>query len=178
MIWNVEECESTANAGQLRSSSAVPENFVALTKSYGPPDNQPKDWPTRSSWARVLNDINFSLDDGHNRFRSGLQWREVFEKQVADEEGASSDGQPQLPLFSYPLGDAKIPWTVWLSEEALWSRYNTLSHIARLDGEAKEKVLRVFKDAMKGDDVERNEGGEVAVHGNTYLAWTTRMWAE
>jgi hypothetical protein len=28
-----------------------------------------------------------------------------------------------------------------------------------------------FDNALKGDDVEWNEKGEVAVHGSTYLAW-------
>jgi hypothetical protein len=33
---------------------------------------------------------------------------------------------------------------------------------------------RVFE-ALKGDDVERNDKGEAAVHGVTYLAWTSRI---
>lgn len=148
---------------------------LVLTRLLAVADNQPRDWPAKTRWAKELNDINFSIDDGHNRFRSGLQWMEVFEEQAKAEGGTQSDNHGRRRLFEYPLKDAKIPWTVWLSEEALWERYATLSHISRLEGAARDNVVRAFKDIMKGEDVERNELGQVAVHGNTYLAWTLRL---
>ena len=64
---------------------------------------------------------------------------------------------------------------MWLSEEALWARINTLSHVAVLKGEQREASERLFKEAMQYDDVERNEKGEVALHGVTYFAWTDRI---
>lgn len=65
--------------------------------------------------------------------------------------------------------------TAWLSEDALWSRFNTLSQVAVLQGQEQEKAVRIFKEAVSGDDVERNEKGEIAVHGVTYFAWTDRI---
>jgi hypothetical protein len=81
-----------------------------------------------------------------------------------------------LPSFSLPLGEETIKWDpIWLSEEDVWARYGTLSMIANLDGERKEEVRKRVFEAMKGDDVERNEKGEIAIHGVTYLAWTSRV---
>ena len=81
----------------------------------------------------------------------------------------------RLPRFSLPLGEQRTAWTVWLSEEALWARLQTLSQIAVLEGPGLERAKGIFEDALRGDDVERNEKGEVAVHGVTYFAWTDRL---
>lgn len=81
----------------------------------------------------------------------------------------------RLPKFSVPLGQDSVSWTVWLTEDALWNRFNTLSQIAVLEGEKKVAAQAWFKEALTMDDVERNEKGEVAVHGVTYFAWTDRM---
>lgn len=68
-----------------------------------------------------------------------------------------------------------MSWTVWLAEEAVWERYHTLSQISIMEGEELEKTKQMVFDAMKGDDVERNEKGEVALHGVTFFAWTSRV---
>ena len=73
------------------------------------------------------------------------------------------------------MGQDTVSWTVWLSEEALWNRFNTLSQIAVLEGEKKTAAQARFREALSMPDVERNEKGEVAVHGVTYFAWTDRM---
>lgn len=57
----------------------------------------------------------------------------------------------------------------------MWSRINTLSQIAVLAGQDRENAIKIFKEALNGDDVERNERGEIAVHGVTYFAWTDRL---
>jgi hypothetical protein len=62
-----------------------------------------------------------------------------------------------------------------LSEEAIWERYLTLSQIAVLEEDDRKKVRNEVFEAMKGGDVERNEKGEVALHGVTYMAWTSRV---
>lgn len=80
-----------------------------------------------------------------------------------------------LPRFSLPLGEEKVEWTVWLTEEALWARINTLSQVAVLKGGQKEAARRTFEEVLKGDDVERNEKGEIALHGWTYFAWTDKI---
>jgi len=80
-----------------------------------------------------------------------------------------------LPKFSLPLGEENVKWTVWLSDEGVWDRYSTLSQIAVLQGERREQVKRGLFQAIKGEDVERNEKGEVAVHGITHIVWTSRI---
>lgn len=80
-----------------------------------------------------------------------------------------------LPDFSLPIGEETEKWTIWLSDEALWSRYNTLSQVAVLKGEQREEFVKRFKEVLRGDGVERNERGEIAVHGVTYFAWTDRL---
>lgn len=89
-----------------------------------------------------------------------MEWQDIFGKQS---------------LFSVPLGEDSVEWTHWLSEEALWRRINTLSHVALLEGRDKEDGEKVFREAMGMDDVVRNEAGEVECHGRTYIAWTERM---
>lgn len=114
--------------------------------------------------------------DGLPRFRNE-QWKGVFEKQqksnplqvIRDTFGGD------LPRFSLPLGEERIEWTVWLSEEALWARINTLSQVAVLQGEQKEAGYRTFKEALQSDDVQRNEKGEIALHGWTFFAWTDKI---
>lgn len=74
----------------------------------------------------------------------------------------------------------------------MWERYHSLSQICVLEGEelkvgqrrapSSELALisvqsvkgRVFE-ALGGEDVERNERGEVALHGCTVWAWTTSI---
>ena len=80
-----------------------------------------------------------------------------------------------LPDFSLPIGEEMEKWTIWLSDEALWSRFNTLSQVAVLKGEERDEFVKRFKDVLRGEDVERNEKGEIAVHGVTYFAWTDRL---
>lgn len=80
-----------------------------------------------------------------------------------------------LPSFSLPLGEDTTKWTVWLSEEALTSRLNTLSQIAVLKGDKREAFVKLLKEIIQDDDVERNEKGEIAVHGKTFFFWTDRL---
>ena len=106
------------------------------------------------------NDRIWSIpSDGNPRFRD-QKWKEAF------------NGQD---LFSLPLGEQTIKWTVWLSDDALWSRINTLSQVAVLEGQERESAINVFKEALQSPDVERNERGEIALHGITYFAWTKKI---
>lgn len=81
-------------------------------------------------------------------------------------------------MFALPLGENVEEWTVWLSEEAIWQRFGTLSQIAVLEGGEKERVKREFDEALRGGDVERNERGEIAMHGMTVAVWTTKIPAK
>ncbi|KAI0168688.1 methyltransferase [Pestalotiopsis sp. NC0098] len=138
--------------------------------------NNPKGWEAATKWEQKLNDFVWSLDDGHSRFRH-MKWKEIFEKQAPGNpiQVVKDTLLDHLPKFSLPLGEDSVNWTVWLSEDALWARINTLSQITVLKGEERENAVKVFKDALAGDDVERNEKGEIAAHGVTYFAWTDRI---
>ncbi|KAK3989199.1 hypothetical protein QBC44DRAFT_350759 [Cladorrhinum sp. PSN332] len=122
--------------------------------------NKPEAWKATTEWEEKLNEWIRSIpSDGNPRFRDG-KWRDAFNNQK---------------LFSLPLGEQTVKWTVWLSEEALWSRINTLSQVAVLEGQERESAIRVFKEALQSDDVERNSKGEVALHGITYFVWTKKI---
>ncbi|KAJ9157748.1 S-adenosyl-L-methionine-dependent methyltransferase [Pleurostoma richardsiae] len=126
--------------------------------------NKPASWKATTSWEKLLNEWIFERDDGLPRFRDE-QWRAVFARQK----------DSPSPLFSAPPAEERVPWTVWLSEDALWARFNTLSQVAVLKGEERAAAERTFREAMAMEDVERNERGEVAVHGVTFFAWTERL---
>jgi hypothetical protein len=116
------------------------------------------------------------MDDGHARFRH-QKFKEVFEAQQESSplQVIVDTVKHKMPMFSLPLGEETIPWTVWLTEEAVWERYLTLSQIAMTEGQERQRVKKTVFDALKGEDVERNEKGEVALHGVTYLCWTSRI---
>lgn len=123
-----------------------------------------------------MKDIILTLGDGHPRFRD-LKWKDVFEAQLDTTplQTLTDTFTHNLPKFSLPLGEEDVKWTVWLTEQSLWDRYSTLSQIANLKGEEAVKVKNEALAALKGDDVEKNEKGEIAVHGKTYYCWTSRI---
>jgi hypothetical protein len=69
-----------------------------------------------------------------------------------------------------PIGEDDVRWTVWLSDEELWSRYTTLSQIANPQEEKKEQIRKAVFDALKDPSTEPNQKGEIAIHGVTHLA--------
>jgi hypothetical protein len=106
-----------------------------------------------------------------------MQWTEVFEKQMDTTplKTLKDTFTHNLPQFSLPLGNEDVKWTVYLTDNELWSRYSTLSQIANQEGEMKEEIRRTVFEALKDESTERNKKGEVAVHGVTHLAWTSRV---
>lgn len=139
--------------------------------------NKPKSWPPVTSWGKKLNDLIWSIStDGLPRFRDEA-WKKVFEQQTKHnplqiiKDSITSD----FPRFSLPLGEETVKWTVWISEDALWARINTLSQVAVLNGEQKDAAYKTFKEALQSSDVERNEKGEIALHGVTFFAWTDKI---
>ncbi|KAI0147962.1 S-adenosyl-L-methionine-dependent methyltransferase [Hypoxylon sp. NC0597] len=138
--------------------------------------NKPQSWPATTKWEQKLNDFVYSLDDGLPRFRH-LKWKDVFDQQLPATpfQVIKDTFTDRLPRFSLPLGEDTVKWTVWLSEEALSLRLNTLSQIALLKGEKREAYSKLLKEVLEGDDVERNEKGEIAVHGVTFFIWTDRI---
>jgi hypothetical protein len=134
------------------------------------------EWKASSKWEQKLKDIVWSLEDGHPRFRH-LDWRKVFEAQTETTplQTVMDTFTHNFPDFSLPIGTEDVFWTVYLTDEAIWSRYYTLSQIAVLKGEQLVEVKRQVFEALKGEEVERNAAGEVALHGRTHLAWISRV---
>jgi hypothetical protein len=135
-------------------------------------DNAPKSHAATTTWEQKLQDLILSFDDNQPRFRHE-KWRSVFDSQLSS--NPLSIVTTNDPLFSLPLAENVEKWSVWLTEDALWDRLSTLSQIAVLEGEEREKVRNVIKEALNGDDVQRNEKGEVELHGMTVAAWTTKI---
>lgn len=139
-----------------------------------------------------MRDLIWTFDDDRPRFRHG-KWRQVFDQQTKLTPILTTKSTD--PLFSLPIGEDHIPFTVWLSKEDLWKRWRTLSQIAILEGEAlkvgtvtipshvsqrrltktSQKNRAAFDEILSGDDVEKNDDGFIAVHGNTVLAWTSKI---
>ena len=78
-----------------------------------------------------MKDVTWSFDDQHPRFRNEI-WRQVFDKQL---ESTPFTIQAADPLFSLPLGEGSAETLRWMTREAVWERYHTLSHIAVLEGD-------------------------------------------
>ncbi|PQE20023.1 methyltransferase protein [Rutstroemia sp. NJR-2017a BVV2] len=132
--------------------------------------------PAATKWEQTLKDIIEQNEDGSPRFRH-MKWKQVFEDQLDTTplQTLKDTFTQDFPSFSLPLGEETVRWTVWLDEEAIWNRFNTLSHIAVIEGERKEQIKKMAFEAFKGDDVKRNEKGEIEMHGKTYFAWTSRI---
>lgn len=78
-----------------------------------------------------MKDVTWSFDDQNSRFRHEI-WRRVFDEQL---ESTPFTIQAVDPLFSLPLGEGSSETLRWMTREAIWERYHTLSHIAVLEGE-------------------------------------------
>jgi hypothetical protein len=106
-----------------------------------------------------------------------MAWKQVFEKKLDTTplQTLEDTFTHQVPQFSLPLGEEDIKWTVWLTDEGVWARYATLSQIANLKGEKLDSVRKQVFDALKDENTDRNEKGEVGVHGVTHFAWTSRV---
>ena len=78
-----------------------------------------------------MKDITWSFDDSQPRFRHE-RWREVFEEQLSSTPFSIQSADP---LFSLPLGENSEQFTYWLSPEAVWERYHSLSQISVLQGD-------------------------------------------
>lgn len=79
-------------------------------------------------------------------------------------------------LFKQPLQeDHSFRWTVYQTDERIWKRLATTSMVENSTPEEREKIKEQILGILKGDGVERNERGEVALHGLTYFAWIERL---
>ena len=97
-------------------------------------DNSRTDWKPSTEWEGKMKAITWTFDDREPRFRHN-EWSKVFDNQLKDTPWTITGANP---LFSLPLGEHSIKWTVWLSKDAVWERFRTISHIANLKGEQLE----------------------------------------
>jgi len=147
--------------------------------------NSPLSWSAKTSWEESLKSLTWSFSDDQARFRN-LRWKEVFESptssngilttplQTLKATFNTSEESDGTPLFSLPLGEEKVEWTVSLSVEKLWERYCTLSQVAiALQGNEGPSIRRRFDEAIEG--AARNEKDELEIHGTTVLYWTSRV---
>ena len=101
-------------------------------------DNAPQSWKASTAWEAKVKVITWRLDDKHPRFRHE-QWKGVFQQQLSTTPFTI---QAADPLFSLPLGEESVKFTYWMSKDAIWKRYSTLSQVAVLD--PAEKEVSVF----------------------------------
>ena len=74
--------------------------------------------------------IMWSFDDTQPRFRHE-KWREVFDSQLSSTPFSIQSADP---MFSLPLGENSEKFTYWLTPEAVWDRFRSLSQISVLTG--------------------------------------------
>lgn len=101
---------------------------------------------------------------GPNRFRDA-KWQQIFEEQATSAS----------PLFSTPIETATVPFKLWLTPEAICNRINTLSQVSILKGVDREVFFAKLSKAINEGDGEWNSKGEIAIHGHTFYAWTSRL---
>lgn len=118
-----------------------------------------------------MRDVIWTFDDDQPRFRHE-KWRQVFEGQAKSDPLRLHLADP---IFGLPLGETSVPFEEWLSKEELWKRLRTLSQLAILEGKDLDRVYRTFDEAVEQDETPKNEEGQIAVHGRTVIAWTSRI---
>ncbi|KAK2589964.1 hypothetical protein QQS21_012355 [Conoideocrella luteorostrata] len=126
---------------------------------------QPRNWAASTQWEDQMKQLVLALPpDDVDRFRDD-KWGKVFERQ-----SRAAD-----PYFTTPIGQDKVPFTVWRTKELLWDRINTLSQIAVLEGNDKETFRARFDEILEHGDQVWNKDREVEFHGFTTFGWTTRL---
>lgn len=94
-------------------------------------DNAPKSWTPTTEWEAMLKDIVWATGNENPRLRHE-QWKKVFDNQIESNPVSIHAADPR---FSLPIGEEAYPWTHWLTEEELFRRFSTLSHLAVLEGD-------------------------------------------
>lgn len=111
-----------------------------------------------------MNELVLSLpSDGADRFRD-CKWGEIFDRQA----------KAANPYFNTPIGNAKVPFTVWRTKEGLRDRVHTMSQVAVLEGAEKAAFTAKFDEIVTDHSSKWNDKGELEFHGSTTYYWTTR----
>ena len=156
MIWNIDDCKYGAS----------PKNLAHVCA-----DNAPLSWDITPGWETKVRDLTWTFDDHMPRFRHE-KWRQVFDEQ---NQTNSLTMTTSNTMFGLPLGEKSIEFETWLAKEETWKRYRTISHIAVLEGDELEQVQKTFWSAIDSKDTRTDNQGRVAVHGKTFLAWTSKI---
>ena len=78
-----------------------------------------------------MKEVMWAFQDDNSRFRHE-EWRKVFDERL---KSTPFTIQSADPLFSLPLGEDSESFTYWLSKDAIWDRFHTISYIAMLEGD-------------------------------------------
>ena len=162
-----------ANMDSLKEIHRVLKPHGVLGMIWNVEDyNAPQSHKATTSWEQAMQDHIFTQDDDQPRFRHE-QWRKVFDDQLAT--GPMALITAAEPIFALPLGIHEEQWKVYLEKDRVWDRLCTLSQIAITEGKERERVRKLFFDAVEAEDTEVDDQGRVAVHGATYTAWTSSI---
>ncbi|KAL9061702.1 MAG: hypothetical protein Q9206_000381 [Seirophora lacunosa] len=164
-LRGVKVVDGVANNMPVRTQSA---DAVVVAQRE---DNAPKSWEPRTAWEAIMKATMWSHNDNQPRFRHE-KWRQVFEKQVSSSPFTI---QAADPLFSLPLGEDSVDLVHWLSPEAIWGRFRSLSQIAVLEGEELELDKKKVFTAMSAPDVEKNDAGELPLHSRVVYVWSSAV---
>lgn len=134
------------------------------------PDNAPQSWEVHPGWDSAMREVVWQFEDDQPRFRH-QKWKAVF-----DEQNRSNPLTLHFadPLFGLPIGEDTVPYKIWLSSEAIWSRIQTLSQIAILGGKELGDVKAAFQKSLQSEGTEV-DGDKFALHGRTIFAWTSKI---
>lgn len=124
MIWNIEDCKH-----RFHMIGVWPCVLMVILA-----DNAPLSWDPTTEWEAKIKKVTWRYSDDTPRFREE-KWKETFDNQL---KSSPLTIQTANPLFSLPIGEDHNKFETWLSKEAIWDRYQTLSQIAILKGEELE----------------------------------------
>ena len=108
-------------------------------------DNAPLGWKPTTEWEAKVKELTWTCVDETPRFRHE-KWKEPFDNQL---KTSPLTIQSADPLFSLPLGEDSVKFETWLSKDAIWDRYHTLSQIAILKGEELEVSWASMRDRLE-----------------------------
>ncbi|KAK4888129.1 hypothetical protein LTR27_012935 [Elasticomyces elasticus] len=134
--------------------------------------NSPQTYDATTPWEGKVRDLTWTFQDNEARFRHE-QWRKVFENQSKSTPLSLIIASDQL--FALPLGEHLEQFEVRLTKDQIWERYATISHIAVLEGDERERTYKTVMDALNSPDVDVDQDGKVAVHGKTFIVWSSKI---
>ncbi|KAI5838981.1 S-adenosyl-L-methionine-dependent methyltransferase [Morchella snyderi] len=121
--------------------------------------NQSRHYATKTRWEGQLRDLNWQhTTDASPRYKNN-EWAGAFTP----------------PTTFSALQEKIFEVEIWLGKEALWRRLGTLSNIANLGEGDRGELRKGFDEILEGEDVQRNDEGEIAVHYIVHTAWATKL---